>query len=71
MRLAVPVVAERDHPPYDRVMMDGYAVRVADAGRPVALVGEVAAGAAPSLEIRGDCCAEVMIRSQRVFLGAS
>ena len=45
--LSEPVTADRDHPPFDRSIMDGYAVRVADAGgeRPVAF--EVAAGAVP------------------------
>jgi molybdopterin molybdotransferase len=42
------VVADRDYPPFDRSLMDGYAVRVADVARtPVELmvIGEVAAGA--------------------------
>jgi hypothetical protein len=46
--LAGDIVADRDYPPFDRSLMDGYAVRVADVARvPVELnvVGEVAAGA--------------------------
>ena len=42
--LGETVCAERDSPPFDRAMMDGYAVHGADAGRTVRLVGEVAAG---------------------------
>jgi len=52
-RLAQEVRGDSDLPPFDRVMMDGFAVRAADvvgatAERPVELpvVGEVAAGAA-------------------------
>src|SRR5688572_24228277 len=47
--LAEDVRADRDYPPFDRSLMDGYAVRSADAAGavPVELevVGEVAAGA--------------------------
>lgn len=45
--LAEDLAADRDYPPFDKSLMDGYAVRAADvAGAPVALrvVGEVAAG---------------------------
>jgi len=45
--LAEPVRADRDDPPFDRAMMDGYALRAADAaGAPRALdvVGRIAAG---------------------------
>jgi len=47
-RLAEPVRADSDLPPFDRVMMDGYAVRSADvarAGAVLPVVTEVAAGA--------------------------
>jgi molybdopterin molybdotransferase len=45
--LAADVVSDSDLPPFDRVMMDGYAVRAADAGPGARLrvVAEVAAGA--------------------------
>ncbi len=39
--------ADRDGPPFDRAMMDGFAVRLSDAGQTVPVTGEVAAGAAP------------------------
>jgi molybdopterin molybdotransferase len=45
--LAEPILADRDAPPFDKSMMDGFAVRSADvAAAPVALrvIGEVAAG---------------------------
>jgi molybdopterin molybdotransferase len=45
--LAEAVVSDRDHPPFARAMMDGYAVRVADAGRRVTVRGIVAAGQDP------------------------
>jgi molybdopterin molybdotransferase len=31
--LAVPIMADRDGPPYDRIMMDGYALRATDSKR--------------------------------------
>src|SRR5688572_7008271 len=45
--LAADVVSDCDLPPFDRVMMDGYAVRSADAaaGARLRVVAEVAAGA--------------------------
>ena len=48
--LAEAVVCDTDHPPFDRAMMDGYAVRAGDvASVPAVLrvVGQVAAGTAP------------------------
>jgi molybdopterin molybdotransferase len=47
LRLAQDVVADRDYPPFDKSLMDGFAVRSADVARvPVELnvVGEIAAG---------------------------
>jgi molybdopterin molybdotransferase len=52
--LAQDLVADRDYPPFDKSLMDGYAVRAADvASSPVELrlMGEVAAGARASLAI--------------------
>ena len=45
--LAEDVAADRDYPPFARAMMDGYAVRLADAGRRVRVCGMVAAGQDP------------------------
>ena len=42
--LAADVVANADLPPFDRAMMDGYAVRLVDAGKTVAPRDEIAAG---------------------------
>ncbi|MFO0748766.1 MAG: gephyrin-like molybdotransferase Glp [Myxococcota bacterium] len=44
--MAQDVRADRDHPPFDKSMMDGFALRTADlaAGRTLRLVGEIAAG---------------------------
>ena len=43
--LAEDVVADRDYPPFPRSMMDGFAVRLADAGKAVPVAGEIPAGA--------------------------
>ncbi len=42
--LAEDALAAADLPPFDRAMMDGWAVRLADAGRSVAILDEIAAG---------------------------
>ncbi|MDB5302176.1 MAG: moeA 1, partial [Phycisphaerales bacterium] len=50
MRLAERIVADRDYPPFDKSLMDGYAVRRADVAQPpveLHVVGEVAAGKWP------------------------
>lgn len=44
LQLAEPIVADRDYPPFPRAMMDGYTVRIADAGQTIQVVGEIAAG---------------------------
>ncbi len=45
--LAKAVVARRDQPGADISMMDGYAVRAADSGSSLQIIGELAAGDAP------------------------
>ncbi len=45
--LAAAVTARRDQPGADISMMDGYALRAADAPAPLQVVGEIAAGDAP------------------------
>lgn len=42
--LAEDVFADRDYPPFDRAMMDGFGVRLADAGKRARIVGEVTPG---------------------------
>jgi len=58
--LAEPVIADRDYPPFDRAMMDGYAVRVEDAGRRVDVAGEVAAGRSYPGSIPDGACVAIM-----------
>ncbi len=49
--LAEDVCADRAYPPFDRAMMDGYAVRMGDAGRRVRVAGEVMAGELPDFTL--------------------
>jgi molybdopterin molybdotransferase len=58
--LAETVRADRDCPPFDRAMMDGVAVRVADAGRKVTCCGEIAAGQVPEGVLTEGTCMTVM-----------
>jgi molybdopterin molybdotransferase len=51
LRLAQDIAADRDYPPFDKSLMDGYAVHCADVAKtPVELkvVGEIAAGQRPA-----------------------
>ncbi len=58
--LAEPVLADRDYPPFARAMMDGFAVRLADAGRTARIVAEIAAGQVFSVELSDGQAAEIM-----------
>lgn len=58
--LAEDVLADRDYPPFDRSMMDGYAVRVADAGRELPVAFEVPAGHSPAGPLPAGAVASVM-----------
>lgn len=58
--LAEDIVADRPYPPYPRAMMDGFAVRVADAGATVPIAGMTAAGAEPDFPVRPGHCVEIM-----------
>lgn len=58
--LSRSVVADRDYPPFNRATMDGFAVRVAHAGRTVAVRGEVRAGVLPLVSPDDDGCVEIM-----------
>ncbi len=58
--LAEVVSSDRDHPPFDRAMMDGYAVCLADAGAVVRLAGEVAAGQASGATVEPGACVAIM-----------
>jgi molybdopterin molybdotransferase len=61
-RLAEEVCADRDYPPFDRAMMDGYAVCLADAGvdKPVRVIGQLVAGQAPTVRVAAGGCIEIM-----------
>ncbi|MHB8901105.1 MAG: molybdopterin molybdotransferase MoeA [Thermoguttaceae bacterium] len=58
--LAEPIRADRDQPPFDRAMMDGYAVAEHAAGRRLPLAGRVAAGQADSPSLAEGRCVEIM-----------
>lgn len=62
LRLAEDIRADRDYPPFDRAMMDGYAVRCADAaaGTPLRIVGQLAAGQASPSPLEPGQCVEIM-----------
>ena len=60
LRLAQDVRATGNHPPFDRAMMDGYAVRTADAASTACIVGEVSAGRQPADVVAEGACVEVM-----------
>jgi molybdopterin molybdotransferase len=60
LTLAEEVRADRDYPPFDRAAMDGFAMRIADAGRTVEIIGEVAAGQVPAMPVTEGRCAEIM-----------
>jgi molybdopterin molybdotransferase len=64
--LAADVTADRDSPPFDKSLRDGYAVRSADCASPSAelrVVEEIAAGAVPQRAVEPGECA-------RIFTGA-
>jgi molybdopterin molybdotransferase len=46
--LAEPLVSDRDYPPFNKAMMDGFAVSCEDAGKTVSIAATVAAGDAGS-----------------------
>lgn len=60
LTLAEPIRSDRDYPPFDRAMMDGFAVVVSDAGRTVSVVGEVAAGDLPKSAVTRGHAVEIM-----------
>jgi molybdopterin molybdotransferase len=58
--LAEDVVADRDYPPFDRSMRDGFAVQAASIPGDLRLIGEVRAGGTFSGEIRPGEAVEIM-----------
>lgn len=57
--LAEECASDLDMPPFDKAMMDGYAVRSSDAG-PLAVLEEVPAGTLPTREVTAGCCTKIM-----------
>jgi len=57
--LAEEAVSDLDLPPFDKAMMDGYAVRSSDAG-PLVVLEEVPAGKLPSREVGAGTCTKIM-----------
>lgn len=59
--LAESIRADRDTPPFDRAMMDGYALRSADLkpGVPMPVVGVIAAGSRPPTSIPAGACVRI------------
>ncbi len=60
MVLAEPIAADRDYPPFPRSMMDGFAVRLADAGQTLPIAGLLAAGAVWEGEMPAGRCLEIL-----------
>jgi molybdopterin molybdotransferase len=66
LELAEPVVSDVDSPPWDRAMMDGFAVRSDDVAAAASqaleleVVVDLAAGDVTTLEIRPGSCARIM-----------
>jgi molybdopterin molybdotransferase len=59
--LAEPITADRDLPPFNRAMMDGYALRAAEFARDRAfrVVATIAAGAAANVRVPDGCCVKI------------
>jgi len=60
--LAQEIFADRDYPPFNRSIRDGYAVRAADTHPGVTLrcVGELKAGDTPSVSVQQGTCIQIM-----------
>lgn len=60
--LAEAARADRDYPPFDRAMMDGYAIHPTDAAacREFRVTGQLAAGESGVTEVRPGECVEIM-----------
>ena len=60
--LAQDILADRDYPPFDRSIRDGYAVRSADThpGATVRAIGELKAGDTPTSPVKPGTCIQIM-----------
>src|SRR5688572_5556959 len=57
--LAEDCASDLDMPPFDKAMMDGYAVRSADPG-PLEVIEEVPAGRVPARDVMPGTCTKIM-----------
>src|SRR5262249_35212227 len=63
LHLAEDIVSDLDMPPFDKAMMDGYAVRAAEivaGGAELAVVDEITAGTTPSRALTAGQAARIM-----------
>jgi molybdopterin molybdotransferase len=60
--LGQDILSDRDYPPFDRSIRDGYAVRAADthSGATLRCIGELKAGDTPSTAIQRGTCIQIM-----------
>ncbi|PYU07958.1 MAG: molybdopterin molybdenumtransferase MoeA [Acidobacteria bacterium] len=60
--LARDILSDRDYPPFDRSIRDGYAVRSADTrpGASLRCIGELKAGDSPSIAVTPGACMQIM-----------
>lgn len=60
--LAQDIVSDRDYPPFDRSIRDGYAVRAADThpGAQLKCIGELKAGDPPTIPVAPGTCIQIM-----------
>lgn len=58
--LAEDVAGDMDMPPFNRAMMDGYAVRAADTPGELEIVEEIPAGKSPTRAVGGGQCSKIM-----------
>src|SRR5882724_4635106 len=60
--LAHDIVSDRDYPPFDRSVRDGYAVRAADTrpGAQLKCIGELKAGDTPCISLSSGSCIQIM-----------
>ena len=58
--LAQDVAADVDSPPHNKSVVDGFAIRVADAGKHLRLIEQVVAGAIPTLSVEPGTTSQVM-----------
>jgi molybdopterin molybdotransferase len=60
LKLAEDIASDIDSPPYDKAMMDGYAVRSADREAERRIIEEIAAGAVPSVALSAGTVSRIM-----------